>query len=517
MSNNNGYQHQGLSSSNDDGDQVDSRHPDYIAMGAKYRLINRILGGRVAMQGAGTEYLPMFPNEKEEVYRRRLNNVFINPSFSVAVESHSSKPFSQKIVVENHAEDARLAGLINDTDGQGNDLTEFGKRLFVDADQYGMTHILADFNASEAVSLQQEREEGNTARLVHIKCLDLFFWDADSNGLTEIRYHREATVTKGHFGKKQVKQIVRWLRNSWEVWEQDQEDAVTVKDTNGKDAKKIDPQQTEGWKITSSGVNSLGKIPLTTIYFKRTGFMTAEPPNYELAEVVLEHYQDMSDQKRLEAIARIGLLTATGYDPKELEGFSVSSNSLLMAANPDAKMAVVEHSGTAVKVGRDSLGILEDKMEELSLKPELNRTSGDVTASEVLSNSFNSMSDLMSWTAAVETGLHEAFSMAYDFIGASLAEDFKLVVYKDFVVVGNVADIPSLIQAVDAGVLSEDVVAFELKRRGSIDISHDLTKMRGEINTKAEADRKAAVSDAQALQPKEESNEGSSSDSSSTE
>jgi len=248
-------------------------------------------------------------------------------------------------------------------------------------------------------------------------------------------------------------------------------------------------------------VNSLGVIPLTTIYFKRTGFMTSEPPNYELAEVVLEHYQDMSDQKRLEAIARIGLLTATGYDPKELTGFSVSSNSLVQSQNPEAKLAIVEHSGTAVGVGRASLAILEDKMEELSLKPELNRTSGDVTASEVMSNAFNSMSDLLSWTAAVETGLQEAFAMAYKYISVEPDKEFKLAVYKDFVVAGNVADVPALIQAVLAGILSEDVVAFELKRRGSIDISHDLEEMRTKIKEKQAEDRAAVVEDAKAIQP----------------
>jgi len=198
----NSYEHQGLvTHSSDDGEQVNSRHPDYIAMGPKYRLINHLLGGRAAMKLAAQEYLPMFPKEKDEVYLKRLQNVFVNPSFGVAVESHSSKPFSQKIVVEKHSEDPRLKGLITNTDGQGNDLTEFGKRLFVDADQYGMTHILTDFNASKAVSLQEEMEEANTARLVHIKCLDLFYWDADDEGLLEVRYHREATVRKGTFGK----------------------------------------------------------------------------------------------------------------------------------------------------------------------------------------------------------------------------------------------------------------------------------------------------------------------------
>lgn len=497
---NNGYDHQGLATSGDDGGQIDSKHPSYAAMGTKYTLVNRLLGGRPAMQGEGTAYLPMFPNEKEDVYRLRLSNTFLNPAFSVAVESHSSKPFSQKIVLEGHIDDKRLAGLVDNTDGQGNDLTEFGKRLFVDGDQYGMTHILADFNVSHAETLQQEEAEGNTARLVHVKCLDLFYWDSDDKGLTEIRYHREATVPNGTFGKKQVKQIVRWSRERWEIWQEDDGDTLHVKDNVGKDYEKVNSQPTE-WKIIDSGNHSFGRIPLTTIYFKRTGFMTSEPPNYELAETVLEHYQDMSDQKRLESVARIGILTASGYQPDELKGFSISSNSLIQGQSPDAEINVVEHTGAAVKVGRDSLKILEDRMETLSLKPEVNRTSGDVTASEVTSNAFNSCSDLLSWTAAVESGLQEAFAMTYAFINQDVPDDFKLSVYKDFVIVGTVADLGSMIQAKEAGILSAKVVAFEFKRRSVIAIEHDLDEMISDVEADEQKKMNMAIETAKATAP----------------
>ncbi len=500
----NNFTHIGLSSGTiDDGADIDSRHPDYVANVERYNLINTELGGSTSMRNAGTTYLPKFDKETDAAYIFRKNRTYLNPSFSVAIESHASKPFSKPVVVENHSDDSRLGSLVENTDGQGNDVTEFAKRLFTDADSYGMTHVLSDYSVSDAVSLADELASGAGATLVHIRCLDLFYWDAKIvNGkhvLTEIRYHREATIANGEFGKRQAKQIVRWTRDNWELW-QEKEESDEAANRQEKDQSKLDGN-TSNWEIVELGENKLGSIPLTTIYFKRTGFMQAEPPNYELAEVVLEHYQDMSDQKNLESVARVGMLTAVGFEDSETANISIGPRQLIQSANTEAKLAVVEHSGSAVSIGRNSLKILEDKMEELSLKPELNRTSGDVTASEVLSNAFNSSSELLYWTLAVEQGLIQAFKLAYQWIGAELADDFKLKVYDDFTVVGNVSDLPVLLDAKREGVLDSTTLLFEMKRRGSIDVSHDISSIVEASKKEQEDKMKNTIELANATKP----------------
>jgi len=465
-------------SANDSGDSADSRHPDYIAMIPRYKLINALKGGSEAMRFY-PEYLPKFPKEDDTIYSRRLAKAFLDPSFAVAIESHTGKPFSHEIVVEGFSEDPRLAPLIDNTDGEGNDITEFTKRVFEDADSYGKSHILVDYSASDAVSRKDEMDSETRATLVHIKCLDLFFWDTDGDGMTEIRYHREATEAYGSFGRRQVKEIVRWTRDRWEVY---RKTSVATEAQNEQQAnqEKLDTSSSE-WALFNSGRNSLGVVPLVNIYFKRTGAMRADPPNYELAELNLLHYQDNSDQRRLEEIARVGILFAKGFDADELKDFSINSNYLAKSGNEEAELSVVEHTGAAVGIGKESIKAIEEKMRELSLKPEINRSSGDVTASEVISNSFNSCSDLLNWTIATEKGLLKAMDLAYKYIGAKKSEEFKLSVYKDFVIVGNVSDLPVLIDAKREGILPASTVRYEMKRRGSIDIQHDLKKMEAEV------------------------------------
>ena len=52
-----GFTHRGLlTQSYDEGNSIDSRHPSYIAMGPKYRLINTLLGGSAAMRAAAEVY-----------------------------------------------------------------------------------------------------------------------------------------------------------------------------------------------------------------------------------------------------------------------------------------------------------------------------------------------------------------------------------------------------------------------------------------------------------------------------
>lgn len=513
----NGFTVHGFGQVADNGESIDSRHPDYISMIPKYQLINALKGGSAGM-ARHPEYLPRFPKEENDVYARRVDKAFLDPSFSVAIESHTSKPFSHEIVVENASDDPRVAELEVNADGEGNSLTEFGKRLFADGDEYGKSYVLVDFTNSEAINLQQELASGARATFVHIKCLDLFYWDNDRNGLTEIRYWRDATVPHGQFGKKQVRQIVRWTRDQWQVWQE----TLASPDSRAKDVQALNQErmdeQEDQWSIVDSGANTLGIVPLIPMYFKRTGFMKAEPPNYELAEVNLQHYQDMSDQRRLEEMARVGIMFAAGFDPDELENFTISANFLASSENTEAKLSVVEHSGAAVKVGRDSLKVLEDKMEELSLKPEINRTSGDVTAAEVTSNSFNSCSDLLNWTRAVEDCLKHAYMLAYSYIGQELPEDFKLKVYDDFVVIGNTSDLGFLLDAKREGVLDQKTLLFEMKRRGSIDIQHSIKDIMEKSQEEAErkADMAMKVSQASA-QPQGESNAESDSNSSTSE
>lgn len=507
----NHFQHIGLGvMSADTGDSIDSRHPDYVANIEKYDLINTLLGGSAAMRGAGEKYLPKFKKEADEDYKRRLSRAFLNPSFSVAIESHASKPFSFPVNVEGNSENPMLSSLIDNADGQGNGITEFAKRLFTDGGSYGMTHVLADFSNNNAVSKADELLNGVGANLVHIRCLDLFYWDAELVGgkhkLTEIRYHREATVKQGEFGKRQAKQIVRWLRDRWEIWERQDSDDTKASNRTDKDGQKLNSNVGE-WSIIESGVNSLGEIPLTTIYFKRTGFMQAEPPNWELAEVVLEHYQDMSDQKNLESVARVGMMFASGFDEEETSGISIGPKQLIQSSNTEAKFEIVEHSGSAVTIGRNSLKILEDKMEELALKPEINRTSGDVTASEVLSNAFNSASELIYWTIAVENGLREAFALAYSWINEDLADDFILEVYKDFTIVGNVSDMTVLLDSYREGAIDKKTYLVELKRRGSLDISHDIKSIMTASEKEADREMERAIKTAQASKPMESNNE----------
>jgi hypothetical protein len=240
--------------------------------------------------------------------------------------------------------------------------------------------------------------------------------------------------------------------------------------------------------------------------------MEAMPPNIELAELVLEHYQDMSDQKSLEKISRVAIMTASGYDPQELDGFTIGALNLLESTNIEAKLNIVEHSGSAVAIGRGALKILEDKMEELSLKPELNRTSGDVTASEVISNAFNSQSDLMSWTNATEEGMREAFRMAYKYIKAD-DSDLIISVYKDFTIAGNVSDLGALTLLYTSGALDAETLLFEFKRRGSLDISHDIAKIIERATAEAEKKMQVAMTLAQASKPEAPSESNSSSNS----
>lgn len=496
------FQYVGLNqTSADNGDDITSQHPTYIALREKRKLINTLLGGNSAMRAA-PEYLPSFPKEDPVLYSQRLARSYLNPALSIAIEKHASKPFSQPIFTENLSTDARLTPLVTNTDGEGNNLTEFAKRVFTDADSFGLSYILSDFSKSDAKNKADDLR-GSSARLIHVKALDLFYWDNTViNGetiLTEIRYYQDATVSNGEFGKKQVKQIKRWTRDSWQVWQKTAGEDVVSNETTEANNRLVG--EDEEWRVVDSGKNTLGEIPLTTCYFKRTGFMRAIPPNMELAETSLEYWQDYSDQKSLEKLARVGILFAKAFEDGELDNFVVSGNNLLISESESADLSIVEPTGASVTVGRDSLNVLSDRMEELSLKPMIQRSSGDVTATEVGSNNFNQCTDLQSWGLALQDSLVKSFEMAYKWIGATLEEEAIIRVYNDYVIVGNSADIPVLVDMFREGILDQETVLIEIKRRATLDESAVVEDIIARTKAESEEKMENEIKVANAMQP----------------
>jgi len=375
-------------------DSIASKHPDYIRFENENKLASTLMDGTEAMRLQQTTYLPKFPKEEDTAYSTRLAATFLNPAFSDAITKQSAKPFSRPVTVEGiDSISSRLTGITEDIDGRGTSMTALGKKAFSSAATYRRVFLFTDFSQVDlpenATKLDEAKAGGRTSTFI-IRDVDMFNWSYDDDGsYSEVRYYATEMVNSGKFGKKSQSVIYRWFKTYWEKYiEMSEEDA---------DDKFIELSGSKNWQLVGGGPNGLGAIPIEEVVLR-----DERTTNAELAETVLEHYQEQSDQKSIVRFSRTGVWLATGFAEGELDGFSIGPSSLVEGQDPDSKLAVVEHTGTAVAIGRAELQILEDRMEALSLKPMVQRSSGDVTATEVSTNSVSACSDIRSWGILVQ-------------------------------------------------------------------------------------------------------------------
>ena len=456
-----------------DNDTIAARHPDYVDYQVEFDLISALKSGSQAMRDAGELYLPKFSKEQQAPYDRRKNSSYLHPGFSDAIEKQTSKPFSRPIAVEGEL-DKKMAYITDDVDGRGTTITTLAKQAFAMAASYRRVLLFTDYSIVNLPSGASKSDEvASRASIFSISDKDFFNWRYGSDGkFDEIRFYSSQLVPKGDFGQERQSVIYRWTRKVWEKW--------IVDDDNDAAPNFTSDVTNDEWKMSASGPNPLGEIPVKEVWFRRD-----KTTNAELADACLQHYQEMSDQMSIVKFSRTGVWLATGFDDGELDDFTVGPNSILSGQDQDAKLSVVEHSGSAVAIGRAELSILEDRIESLSVKP-IERSSGDVTATEVNTNSASQSSDIRSWGISLQEGLEGAIEFAHLWAKKTMPEEFRLEIYQDYSIEGSVADVPSLIEAARENLISKELFLQELKRRGAIDARLVVADELEKLNTEEE-------------------------------
>lgn len=475
-------------------DTIESKHPEYVSRFSELSLAETLMGGTDDMRLKRTTYLPAFSKESEKEYNLRLASSYLNPAFSDAITKQSAKPFSRPIMVEGLDKiDSKLTGITEDIDGRGTSLTALGKKAFSSAATYRRVFLFTDSSKGDlpenASRLDEKNAGGRTSTFI-IRDVDVFNWDYDSDGsLSEFRYYTTELFSEGTFSKESKSVIYRWFKTHWEKY-------VSRSDEEAAEESFADLSGDKNWELVQTQTHNLGAIPVAEIVLRDD-----RTTNAELAETVLEHYQEQSDQKNIVHFCRTGVWLATGFADDELDNFTVGPNTLIEGQDQDAKLTVVEHTGTAVAIGRAELTILEDRMEALSLKPMVQRTSGDVTATEVSTNSVSACSDIRSWGILVQEGLTEALGWAHKWVGAEMSDEVKISIYDDYSIEGSSVDKDWLTTLWQAGGISQETLLNESIRRNMLDARTDVKSEIIESGKETKLRMEMAIETAQASKP----------------
>lgn len=432
---------------------IDTTSRLYDAMVEHWDLPQALLGGTPEMRRAGTKYLPREPKEEETVYKNRLDRSFLINGYKDTLNRVVSKPFSQAVTVEAESElDDRID--LDNIDLSGTDLTQFASEVMFNAVHFGLTHILVDYPAvSQNITLADERRLGVRPFMVEVTPDRMLGWKTELNAvgtpeLTEIRFTENVTKEdpSDPYREAEVCRIRVIRRNDWELHE----------------------RRDNQWMMVDSGPHSLGRVPIVTVYTNRVGTMQGHPAFEELAWVNLAHWQSYSDQRNLLRFARVGLLMAKGVNETEAKNIRIAPNFINTFESPNAEMKFVEHSGDAIKIGRDDLQDLMRAMEMMGMQPFLKR-SGMTTATEKIIDDSKVTSDIQAWIKSVEAGLLSALKLMYEWLGMELPSGVKPNIFSDFSApLDAVKDSKTIIDLFKVGLITPRTTLDELKRRGTL-------------------------------------------------
>jgi len=451
--------------------KVDTPCSAYNTMAVNWCLIDDLNSGTSAMQANCLTYLPKFPKEEDGNYNIRVANSTLFGGYADTVKSISSKPFSKPVTIQGELPEP-LNNIEDDTNGQKMSLQQLAKDLLTDFVNRGVSHILVDYpltlsEEGTTPNLKQERENGYKPSLIRISPDQLIGWrvEKDFTGrpeLTQIRIKETQTEPDGEWGEKSVEYVRVIGKYNWQLYH------------------KIEDE----YFILEEGVNSLGKVPLITAYANQTGFMTAEPPLKELAEVNLTHYRSDSDQRNILHIARTITLFLRGFSDDDAAKIALGPNQLISTSNPESDAKFVEHTGAAIDAGSKDVEKLEERMMILGLQPFL-RKMGNQTATGQSIDESRANSDIQAWVMSLEDMLYKAYKLSGEWINTELPEDFKVDIFNDFALwVRAAEDIGNLIKVKQAGEISRTTFLREVKRRGllseTVDINEEIERIESE-------------------------------------
>lgn len=431
---------------------VNDPNDEIKALQDLWAILEPLDGGTPAMRKTKTRLLPQWPAEENAAYSARLATATLFPAWKRTVSVMAGKPFSKALTLNDA--DARMEGLAENIDLQGNSLHVFAADGFRESLGYGLGGILVDYPRASSGgrrTVAQVEAAGERPYWVRYRHNQILGWKTESrNGaviLKQLRLLESFEEDDGDYHVKHVAQVRVLYPGRWEVWRQTQ-------DSNGKAA----------WVLADSGTNSLPEIPFVPTYGQRVAFMVGEPPLLDLAYLNVKHWQSQSDQDTILHAARVPILTVAGVESIELAiGGSTAIN---LGINPDAKMEWVEHTGAAIEAGAKSLADLEQQMiqsgaELLVKKP------GDRSATESANDAEGNKSDLQRMAENYEDALDQAlmFTAAY----ARLAKPGSVKLYDGYgeATLGDAS--ATLIKDLwQSGLISRETAVAEFKRRGEL-------------------------------------------------
>ena len=323
----------------------------YEVMKPRWDKMEAVIGGTETMRAAGETYLPRHAEEIPTRYDERLEAATLLNITELTLESLVGRPFSDPVQLnDDMPEDIKK--MMKDVDLQGNNIDVYGRRWFREGLKKAFAHTLIEFPRKQPKAdgtprtLEDDRKDNLRPYWVFVKPENLIFAHTEIIQGREVVTHArilEEVVEMVGFAEVIKKQIRVFTPGEQVVYEEREDNK-----------KKI-------WVEVDRFPVDLPFVPLVTFYAAKEGPMLAKPPLMDLADLNIAHWQSGSDQRAVLTVARFPMLALSGSSGQDSK-LTIGPYKWLWSEDPNGKFYYVEHTGKAIKAGKEDLDDLLAQM-----------------------------------------------------------------------------------------------------------------------------------------------------------
>lgn len=144
---------------------------DYGNMVQAWDINDALMGGTLYMRQLGEAYMPRWPKEDKEYYKKRLAVATLLPAYEETINQNVGRVFAEPIQLGENVPD-QLREFAKNVDLEGSRLDVWAQAFFSLAMQYGLSHALVDYPRVDAEQVKTKADEKATGARPYVTMLN---------------------------------------------------------------------------------------------------------------------------------------------------------------------------------------------------------------------------------------------------------------------------------------------------------------------------------------------------------
>ena len=328
---------------------IDREHPDYTVKKTTWKKYRDLYVGGEQFKANAAEYLIKRHREPLDVYYERLYRVFYENYLGSIVDWYGATLFRREPILTfqgpNEAAKAFYSEFVEDCDLRGSCLSDFYRKILVEALISGTAHVLVDFPRSTTPAANRAEEEaGGQARAYLVACSpqDVINWRHDDHGNLEWIVIRTSSLSQGEPGGGAWVKETKWLYY-------DKQEFQTYLRVEGQQ-KGIEPRLVDQGR---HGLAKLGKVPVFPFHISEGLWLANKATSLQL-----EHF---NKSNALAWALTMGLFASpVVYSDREWN--QIVGDSYYIQLGPEDRFGWTEPEGKVYQIAAENLSRLKDEI-----------------------------------------------------------------------------------------------------------------------------------------------------------